>query len=63
MTVAILGAGVMGDTVLSGLVRSGRSPADLVVSERRPERAAELRERYGVDVVNNVQAVTRADTD
>jgi pyrroline-5-carboxylate reductase len=62
MTVAILGAGVMGETVLSGLVRSGRSPGDLVVSERRPERADELRERYGVDVVNNVQAVTRADT-
>jgi pyrroline-5-carboxylate reductase len=62
MTVAILGAGVMGETVLSGLVRSGRSPADLVVSERRSERAEELRERYGVDVVNNVQAVTRADT-
>jgi pyrroline-5-carboxylate reductase len=62
MTVAILGAGVMGETVVSGLVRAGRPPADLVLSERRSERAAELRERYGVDVVDNVEAATRADT-
>ena len=51
MTVAILGAGVMGETVVSGLLRAGRKPSDLLMSERRPERAAELRERYGVDVV------------
>jgi len=62
MTVAILGAGVMGETVVSGLVRAGRSPGDLVLSERRPERAAELRERYGVDVLGNIEAATRADT-
>jgi pyrroline-5-carboxylate reductase len=62
MTVAILGAGVMGETVVSGLVRSGRAPADLLLSDRRSERAAELRERYGVDVVSNVEAATKADT-
>ena len=45
MTVAILGAGVMGETVVSGLVRSGRAPSELLLSERRPERATELRER------------------
>jgi pyrroline-5-carboxylate reductase len=62
MTVAILGAGVMGETVVSGLVRSGRSPADLLLSERRSERAAELRERYGVDVVSNLEAASKAET-
>jgi len=62
MTVAILGAGVMGETVVSGLVRAGRPPADLVLSERRGERATELRERYGVDVVDNVEAAKRAET-
>ena len=45
--VAILGAGVMGETLLSGLLRSGRPVDDLVVSERRPERIAELHERDG----------------
>ena len=60
--VAVIGAGVMGETLLSGLLRAGRAPADLVVAERRPERAAELREKYGVEVVDNVEAVERADT-
>jgi pyrroline-5-carboxylate reductase len=62
MTVAVLGAGVMGETVVSGLVRAGRSPADMLMSERRPERAAELRERYDVEVVSNTQAAERAET-
>ena len=62
MTVAILGAGVMGETIVSGLVRSGWSPDDLLVSERRQERATELRERYGVDVVTNLDAARKADT-
>jgi pyrroline-5-carboxylate reductase len=62
MTVAILGAGVIGETVLSGLVRAGRPPAELLLTARRAERAAELRERYGVDVVGNVEAASKADT-
>ncbi|RZI85533.1 MAG: hypothetical protein EOO67_15885, partial [Microbacterium sp.] len=43
MTVAIIGAGVMGETLLSGLIRSGTAPSDLAVGEKREERAAELR--------------------
>jgi pyrroline-5-carboxylate reductase len=62
MTVAVLGAGVMGETVVSGLVRAGRPVSDLLMSERRAERADELRERYGVEVVSNKQAAERADT-
>jgi pyrroline-5-carboxylate reductase len=62
MTVAILGTGVMGETVVSGLLRAGRAPAELLLTARRPERAAELRERYGVDVVSNVEAAVKADT-
>ena len=62
MTVAILGAGVMGETVVSGLLRAGRTPSELLMSDRRPSRAAELRERYGVDVVSNVEAAAKADT-
>jgi len=62
MTVAIIGAGVMGETLLSGLIRSGRRPADLLVGEKRRDRAVELEERYGVEVVSNVDAAGRADT-
>lgn len=62
MTVAILGVGVMGETLLSGLLRSGRAPADLVIGEKRADRAAELTGKYPVDVVSNLAAVQRADT-
>jgi pyrroline-5-carboxylate reductase len=59
---AIIGAGVMGETLLSGLIRAGRSVDDLMVGEKRPERAQELEERYGVTVVGNVEAAQKADT-
>lgn len=59
---ALLGAGVMGETVLSGLVRAGWDPADLVATDRRPERAAELEAAYGIAMTDNVAAVTGAST-
>ncbi|WP_127479175.1 pyrroline-5-carboxylate reductase [Nocardioides pantholopis] len=59
---AILGAGVMGETLLSGLVRAGRRVDQLLVGEKRAERARELEERYGVSVVANTDAAARADT-
>ena len=62
MTVAILGAGVMGETLLSGLLRSGWRNGDLLITDRRPERRTELVERYGVDAVTNEAAAARADT-
>ena len=58
----ILGAGVMGETLLSGLVRAGRPVAELLVGEKRPERARELEEKYAVSVVSNLDATKRADT-
>ena len=61
-TTAIIGAGVMGETLLSGLVRAGRPPAELLVREKRPERARELEEKYAVSVVSNLDATKRADT-
>jgi pyrroline-5-carboxylate reductase len=62
MTVAIIGAGVMGETLLSGLIRAGRRTDDLVVGEKRRERATELEERYGVTVLSNTDAARKADT-
>lgn len=60
--VAILGAGVMGETLLSGLIRAGRPVAALRISERRAQRAAELVDRYGVRVVDNATAVAESGT-
>ncbi|MGI8459312.1 MAG: pyrroline-5-carboxylate reductase [Propionibacteriaceae bacterium] len=62
MTLAILGAGVMGETVLSGLLRAGWSAEQIVLTDRRPERAVELTETYGVAVTDNAGAVAQADT-
>ncbi|GLY01822.1 MULTISPECIES: pyrroline-5-carboxylate reductase [Actinoplanes] len=57
-TVAVLGAGKMGELVLAGILRAGR-PA--VATARRAERAAELTDRHGVTVLPNDQAVSGAD--
>jgi pyrroline-5-carboxylate reductase len=43
-------------------VRAGRRPEDLLVGEKRRERATELQERYGVRVLPNVEAAAAADT-
>ena len=61
-TVAIFGAGVMGSTLLSGLIRSGRDVADLVITGRDVERAAELSSTSGVRLMSNVEAALVADT-
>ena len=58
MTVAVIGAGVMGETLLSGLIRAGHDLADLVVGEKRPERATEL--RPGQLVVSLAAGITTA---
>lgn len=59
--VALLGAGVMGETVLAGLLRSGRSHDLVTVVEKRADRAAELRERYAVRTASATEAVAGAD--
>ncbi len=62
MTCALLGAGVMGEIILAGLLRSGTSPSEVVVAERRPDRQAEIQQRYGVQVVDSTEAVRGAET-
>ena len=59
--IAILGAGKMGEALLSGVLRAGRRPSDLLVTTRREERGVLLRERYGVGHVTNAEAAATAD--
>ena len=48
--IAVLGAGRIGESLISGLLSSGwREPSEVAATTRRAERVAELRERYGVD--------------
>ncbi|MEV7801451.1 pyrroline-5-carboxylate reductase [Microbispora sp. NPDC088329] len=60
--IAILGTGKMGEALLSGLVRAGLRPDEIMATARRPERAEALRERYGVRVVSNAEAAKLAET-
>jgi pyrroline-5-carboxylate reductase len=60
--VAVLGAGKMGEALLSGLVKSGH-PADLLCfTERHDDRAREVTERLGVRRVDVPGAAAVADT-
>src|SRR2546421_7899662 len=56
-TVAVIGAGKIGEVLLSGLLRSGWSADRLLATARRPERAEELAARYGIRVVDNDDAM------
>lgn len=60
--VAVLGTGKIGEALLSGMIRAGWAPGDLLVTTRRPDRATQLAERYGVAAVSNAEAATSADT-
>jgi pyrroline-5-carboxylate reductase len=58
---AVLGTGVMGETVLSGALAGGWDPGDVVATVRRTARGDELAGRYGVEVTeDNVAAVRGA---
>jgi pyrroline-5-carboxylate reductase len=60
--IAILGAGRIGESLISGLLSSGwRRPDEIVASGRRAERIAELAERHGIRAtVDNVEAAAGA---
>ena len=59
--IAILGGGVMGETLLSALLGAGHAPTELVVSEKLEARADELREKHDVEVTDNAGAVDGAE--
>ena len=60
MRIAILGAGKIGESLLAGLHSSDWK--DIVVTTRREERAAELRERHEVEATtSNAEAIKGAD--
>jgi pyrroline-5-carboxylate reductase len=61
-TVAVLGAGKMGEALLSGLLRAGWATTDLMFTERHDDRAKELADRYDVEPVSSAEAARRADT-
>ena len=62
--VAFLGAGKMGEALVSGLIRSGgRTAEEIMVTARRDERVQELSDQYGVQAsLSNGEAAAWAPT-
>ena len=60
--IAILGAGRIGEALVTGLLSSGwREPGEIAATGRRDERVAELRERHGIDAtLSNQDAIAGA---
>ncbi|OMH26972.1 pyrroline-5-carboxylate reductase [Tersicoccus phoenicis] len=48
--VAFIGTGSMNESILAGVLASGKDPGTVIATVRRPERADELRDRYGITV-------------
>ncbi|MEX5631138.1 pyrroline-5-carboxylate reductase [Parafrankia sp. FMc2] len=58
---AIVGVGRLGGALLSGLLRAGRAPSDVLAAERDERRAAEIAASFGVKVVDPPAAVAEAE--
>ncbi|MEY3696899.1 MAG: hypothetical protein RJA41_549, partial [Actinomycetota bacterium] len=61
-TTALFGVGMMGGAILEGLLASDTFTDEIVVVEKRPERAAELADVFGVKNLSDEQAAQQADT-
>ncbi|MGB5935752.1 MAG: pyrroline-5-carboxylate reductase [Ornithinimicrobium sp.] len=61
MAIAILGAGVMGATLLSAFVRAGHPVDSVVVSDSMAQRAADIADQHGVKALPAASAVAEAD--
>ena len=60
--IAILGAGKMGEALLSGMLRAGVAPSGVIAAVRRQDRADALRDSYGIDVTSAAEAASKAGT-
>lgn len=60
MRIAVLGGGVMGETLASGFLRYVTPAPQIVIAEKRAERAEELRRQHGVQIAETVDAVRDA---
>ena len=52
----------MGEALLSGMLRAGVPPAEVIAAARRAGRASELRDAHGIEVLSAAEAAARADT-
>ncbi|TQF68596.1 pyrroline-5-carboxylate reductase [Rhodococcus spelaei] len=58
--IAVIGGGRIGEALISGLLKSGRAPKDLVVAEQYAPRAEELSGQFGIRATTIGDAVEGA---
>mgnify|MGYP001573513202 FL=1 len=61
VAIGVIGAGVMGEALISALIAAGVTPSSITISEKREDRALELVSRYGVSRVGLAQNVATSD--
>lgn len=60
-SIAVIGAGVMGEALISALIQSGISASSITICEKREDRAKELVTKYQIVQGTLIQAVTSAE--
>jgi pyrroline-5-carboxylate reductase len=60
-TFALVGVGKLGEALLSGMLRAGTPPENVIGAERYEGRAREIEQSYGVCVLPPPEAVAKAD--
>ncbi len=60
--IAILGAGKMGEALLSGMLRAGVAPSGVIAAARRQERGQAVADAYGIKVTSAQEAAGGAGT-
>ncbi|MGV8907677.1 MAG: pyrroline-5-carboxylate reductase [Propionicimonas sp.] len=59
---AVIGAGVMGETLIAGLLRAGWEPSQITAVDRHPQRLLEMAAKHGIHTDSASAAVAQADT-
>jgi pyrroline-5-carboxylate reductase len=59
--IGVIGAGVMGEALISALISAGVNPQLITISEKRGDRAKELVDQYGIIVEALEANVTKAE--
>ena len=57
-SLALIGAGAMGEAILAGLIKAGVPAHEIGIIEKRAERSQELTSRYGVQELRDLQGVS-----
>jgi pyrroline-5-carboxylate reductase len=58
--VGIIGVGIMGEALLVAISKSGVSASDIGISDKRDDRTAELRQKYGCQIMSESEIAFQA---